>query len=65
MGWTTEKSGIHFWQGQEFLAYFPYFEKTKIGLRYRHAVCVSVYHPYQLLNGRTNLYKTWCLYHGT
>jgi hypothetical protein len=33
-----------------FLAYFPYFEKIKVGLCDHHAVYVSVYPPYQLLN---------------
>jgi hypothetical protein len=28
-----------------FLAYFPYFEKIKLGLCDHHAVCVSVYPP--------------------
>jgi hypothetical protein len=41
------------------LAYFP-----KVGLRYRHAVCVSVNPHYYLLNARTNLYETWYVYHG-
>jgi hypothetical protein len=42
-----------------FLAYFPYFEKTKLGLRDHHAVCVSVNPPFhKLLNARTN-HETW------
>jgi hypothetical protein len=48
-----------------FLAYFPYFEKMKVGLWYHHAVCVSVNPPCQLLNAWTNLYETWYIYHGT
>jgi hypothetical protein len=34
-----------------FLAYFPYFEKIKVGLWDHHAICVSVNPPYQLSNG--------------
>jgi hypothetical protein len=34
------------------LAHYPYFEKKKeVGLCDLHGVCVSVYLPYQLLNG--------------
>jgi hypothetical protein len=29
-----------------FLAYFPYFEKKKVGLCDLHAVSLSVIHPY-------------------
>jgi hypothetical protein len=29
----------------QFFAYFPYFEKMKVGLCNHHAVCVSVYPP--------------------
>jgi hypothetical protein len=32
------------------LAYFPSFEKIKVGLCDIHAVCVSVNPPYQLSN---------------
>jgi hypothetical protein len=31
------------------LAYFPYFEKQKVGLCDLHALCVSLCPPYQLL----------------
>jgi hypothetical protein len=48
-----------------FSANFPYFEKIKVGLCDLHAVCVSMYPPYQLLNALTNLYETWYAYHGT
>jgi hypothetical protein len=41
-----------------FLACFPYFERIKVGLCDVHAVCVSVYPPYPLLNTWTNLYET-------
>jgi hypothetical protein len=38
------------------------FKKIKTGLC-DHAVRVSVYPPYQLLNAWINLYKTWHVYH--
>jgi hypothetical protein len=47
-----------------FLVYFPYLEKIEAGLCDLHAVCVSVYPLYQLLNAWTNLYETWYAYHG-
>jgi hypothetical protein len=43
------------------LAYFPYFEKMKVGLCDLHAVCVSP--SPKLWNGWTGLHETW--YHGT
>jgi hypothetical protein len=36
-----------------------------VGLCDHHAFCVSANPPYQLLNGWTNLYETWQVYHGT
>jgi hypothetical protein len=39
--------------------------KKKAGFCDRHALCVSVYPPYQLLNGWINLYETWYVYHDT
>jgi hypothetical protein len=43
------------------LAYFPYFEKMRVGLCDLRAVCVS----YQLLIGWTNLHETWYVHHAT
>jgi hypothetical protein len=52
-----------------FLAYLHYFEKIKVGLWDRLAVCafacVCVCPPEQRLNAWTNLYKTWYVYHDT
>jgi hypothetical protein len=50
---------------QMFWVYFPHFEKANVGLRDHHAVCVSVHPPYKLLNGWTNIYEIWYVYHGT
>lgn len=46
-----------------YLAWFPYFEKMKLGLCYLHAVRVS---PHQPFNAWTKLYKIWhvLVYHG-
>jgi hypothetical protein len=46
------------------LAYFPYFKKIKISLRDLLVVCLWI-SPHSLFNAWTNLYQTWCLYHGT
>jgi hypothetical protein len=35
-----------------------------LGIWDHHAICVSVYAPYQLSNAWTNLYETWHVYHG-
>jgi hypothetical protein len=52
------------------LIYFSYFDKIEVGLCDYHAVCVPVrlrvcVSPFQLLNGCTNFYETWYIYHGT
>jgi hypothetical protein len=35
----------------DLIAYIPYFKKISIGFCDHRAFCVSVYPPYQLLNG--------------
>jgi hypothetical protein len=50
------------------LAYFHYFEKIKVGLWDHHPACVCVFvypPPHQILEGSTNRYLTWYVYHGT
>jgi hypothetical protein len=42
-----------------FSAYFP-----KLRLCDLHPVCLSVIPPHQILNGLTDLYETWYVYHG-
>jgi hypothetical protein len=49
----------------QFLAYFPYFQKIKVGLCDLHAFCICVcvcITIYELLNSCTNLYETWYVY---
>jgi hypothetical protein len=45
--------------GTSCLAYFPEVVSCDI-----HPVCVSVYHPLQLLNAWTGVYETWYACHG-
>jgi hypothetical protein len=44
-----------------FISLLSLFKKIKVGF-WDLCVCVS---PYQLLNVSTNIYETWCVYHGT
>jgi hypothetical protein len=48
-----------------FLAFFPYFEKVKVGLREHLAVLLFMYPSHQILNALTNRYETSRIYHGT
>jgi hypothetical protein len=46
-----------------FLAYFPCFEKIKVGLYDHHAVCLC--NPQLTFQCLNQFYETWYVYHGT